>query len=189
MPDRVRIVRDAAGGAVTLRDAGAESLVECTQWVPQPIEQVFAFFSDARNLERITPPMLRFRVLHMTTATIASGTEISYRLRLHGLPIAWTSRIIDWEPPRGFTDMQTRGPYRYWHHRHAFESHAGGTHLRDRVRYRLPLHAFLPKWVRAAVEGDLARIFLYRQSAVAALFNCRVTEVAPSGADVVPPNP
>jgi ligand-binding SRPBCC domain-containing protein len=131
---------------------------------------VFRFFADATNLEQLTPPFLRFRVRSMSTPTIQRGTEISYRLYLHGWPISWTSRIEAWDPPYGFTDVQIRGPFRLWHHDHEFTSEQGGTRLRDAVLYRAPF-ARLQRILRLSwVERDLEGIFRYRQQVIRRLF-------------------
>jgi ligand-binding SRPBCC domain-containing protein len=97
------------------------------------------------------------------------GTLIGYRLRLHGLPLRWTSRIELWENERRFVDAQVRGPYRVWHHLHEFAATGGGTHVRDRVEYALPLGSLGNLLGLALVHRDLARIFDYRQAAVARL--------------------
>jgi hypothetical protein len=86
-------------------------------------DAVFDFFSRARNLETLTPPWLRFEVLTKEPIEMRRGTRIEYRLRLHGVPLRWVSRIEEWHPGRGFVDRQVRGPYRLWHHRHEFEPH------------------------------------------------------------------
>ena len=158
----VHIIRNASEGHTTL---------QCAQWVPRPLEEVFSFFADAANLERITPPFLRFHVRAMSTPAIQHGTEISYRLRLHGLPIAWTSRIEEWEPPYRFTDVQIRGPFRLWHHHHEFASEPWGTCLRDTVHYRAPF-AWIQRILRLSwVDRDLERIFRYRQQIIERLFD------------------
>ncbi len=66
------------------------------------------------------------------------GTRIDYRLRLHGLPMRWTSRIEEWEPGERFVDRQVRGPYGLWHHRHTFVASGDGTVVGDEVHYGLP---------------------------------------------------
>src|SRR5690606_37600721 len=113
-----------------------------TQVVGRPIDEVFAFFSDAGNLERITPPSLRFRVLTPSPIDLKDGTLIDYRLSLSGVPFGWRTRIRGWQPPVMFIDEQLRGPYREWIHTHTFATVPEGTRLDDHVQYRLPLHPF-----------------------------------------------
>src|SRR5262249_43066673 len=120
-------------------DAPRAHLIEREQWIARPIEEVFAFYSDATNLEAITPPWLHFSVIRRPPIGVAAGPVIEYRLRWHVVPLRWTTLIEEWEPPHRFVDTQLRGPYRFWQHTHTFEARAGGTLIRDRVRYRLPL--------------------------------------------------
>lgn len=141
-------------------------VLERAQRLPRPVEHVFAFFADARNLEAITPPWLRFRVATAGTIEMRPGTLIEYRLRLHGLPVGWLTRISEWVPGERFVDEQVRGPYRLWHHTHLFERHGGETVVRDRVRYRLPLEPLGAAAHLLLVRRDLARIFDFRQAAV-----------------------
>jgi ligand-binding SRPBCC domain-containing protein len=136
-------------------------LLEREQVISRPVGEVFAFFAQARNLERITPPWLRFRVLR-DPGTLAAGTLIEYRLRLHGVPLRWISRIEDWEAERHFVDRQVRGPYRLWHHTHEFLPCGDSTLVRDRVRYAVPLDRCAHPFVRR----DLERIFDFRREAV-----------------------
>jgi ligand-binding SRPBCC domain-containing protein len=137
------------------------------QTVPRRLDEVFDFFSRARNLELITPPWLGFEVLKAEPEPMRQGTLISYRLRLHGVPLRWQSRIEEWEPGRAFVDMQVRGPYRLWRHRHEFEAVAGsGTLVRDRVDYSLPLGLLGNAAHAAFVSRDLGRIFDFRRDAV-----------------------
>lgn len=148
--------------------------VRAAQWIRSPIGEVFAFFADAHNLERITPPFIGFHVLAVSTPAIGEGTQIDYRLRLHGLPIRWTSRIEDWKPPYFFKDRQIRGPYREWLHEHEFRESDGGTLILDRVRYGLPLDP-LGSWIAGRwVAVDIENIFNYRVD--------RITEILAQGA-------
>jgi ligand-binding SRPBCC domain-containing protein len=142
-------------------------LLERSQRIARPPEEVFAFFSDAHNLEAITPGWLRFRIVTPGQIEMAPGTLIEYRLRLHGLPIRWLTRIEEWEPGRRFVDVQVRGPYALWHHTHEFEADGdGATVVRDRVSYALPLGPLGELARRAIVARDLDRIFDHRLASV-----------------------
>jgi ligand-binding SRPBCC domain-containing protein len=146
-------------------------LLEREQLVPRPVDEVFDFFAQARNLERITPPWLGFEVLTPGPVEMGSGTLIEYRLRVHGVPVRWISRIEEWDSGRLFVDRQLRGPYRLWHHRHEFVARAEGTVVRDRVRYALPLGRLGELPHAAFVRRDLERIFDFRRAAVAQLLD------------------
>jgi ligand-binding SRPBCC domain-containing protein len=124
---------------------------------------VFPFFADARNLEAITPPLLRFRVLPPRPVAMGRGTQIRYRLRLHGMPVAWRTVIAAWEPPHRFVDVQVRGPYALWHHTHSFEPHPGGTLMRDTVVYAIGFGRLGDIAHRLLVSRDLEEIFDFRR--------------------------
>jgi ligand-binding SRPBCC domain-containing protein len=142
-------------------------VLERAQVVRRSIDEVFAFFARAHNLEQITPPWLRFEVLTPDPVAMGAGTLIDYRLRLHGVPLRWTSRIEEWAPGAAFADRQVRGPYRLWHHRHEFEPHRDGTLVRDRVAYALPLGPMGELAASLFVHRDVARTFDFRHDAVA----------------------
>ena len=132
------------------------------QWIPRPIDEVFAFFSDARNLEDITPSWLGFRILTPGPIQIAEGTRIRYRLRLHGIPVGWETEIRRWNPPNRFVDVQLDGPYQLWHHTHRFEPKDGGTLMMDIVRYRLPFGIIGRVVHHLKARRDVERIFDHR---------------------------
>jgi len=146
-----------------------ERRIERSQVVALPLDRTFAFFSDASNLEEITPPWLRFRILTPRPIAMRAGTTIDYRLALHRVPLRWRSEIVEWEPGRRFVDRQVRGPFGRWEHTHTFESRGGGTVIRDSVRYRMPLGIAGAAVHRLLVRGDLERIFDFRRDAVARL--------------------
>ena len=127
--------------------------------VPRPRSEVFAFFSDAFQLENLTPPFLKFSVLTPKPIEMKPGILIDYQLKVRGIPMRWQSRISVWEPENRFVDEQIKGPYKYWHHEHLFEDHEEGTRIIDLVQYDVPL-GFLVHPV--FVKPDLQKIFGYR---------------------------
>lgn len=137
-----------------------EYQLSCAQLVPQSRDKVFEFFSDAFQLEALTPPWLNFEVLTPRSIAMSQGQLIDYRLRLHYVPLRWQSRIDVWEPPFRFVDMQTRGPYKRWHHEHTFEEVEGGTLCRDVVHYSVPGGWLIERFF---VRPDLLKIFTYRR--------------------------
>jgi ligand-binding SRPBCC domain-containing protein len=141
-------------------------VLERVQHLPRPPREVFPFFADALNLERITPPWLGFRVVTPEPIEMRHGTPIDYRLRLHGVPLSWHTEIVQWDPPRRFVDVQLSGPYRLWHHTHSFETAGAGTLMRDVVRYALPLGPLGEIAHRVLVRRDLEAIFDFRAAEV-----------------------
>ena len=151
----------------------AEYVLQRQAFIPAPLDDVFDFFSNANNLEQITPGWLHFRVLTKGPIEMKVGARIHYRLRIGGVPVRWDTRITRWEPGKSFVDRQERGPYRLWDHTHTFETSGDGVLMRDIVHYTLPFgplgrlaHAL---WVR----GALARIFDYRFEQIGQIFGAR----------------
>ena len=139
---------------------------EDEQWVPSDPATTFAFFSDAANLETITPPFLNFEILSPLPVAMRAGALIEYRLRLMGVPLRWLTRIDDWVPGQSFTDIQLRGPYACWIHRHSFSPREGGTLVRDQVRYSLPLEPLSAPVHALFVRGTIERIFAHRRAVI-----------------------
>jgi ligand-binding SRPBCC domain-containing protein len=157
--------------------------LEREQYLDRPLEEVFAFFAQAHNLERITPPWLSFQVLTPDPIAMQVGTLIDYRLRVHGLPFRWMSRIEEWEPGRSFVDRQLHGPYGLWRHRHTFAESGQGTVVRDEVDYALPLGALGNLAHPLFVRRDLERIFAYRQQVVPELLASAIPHEALAAAE------
>lgn len=148
--------------------------LEREQLIPRPVAEVFPFFADASNLEALTPSWLHFRIVSPLPIEMKPGAAIDYRLRLLAIPFGWQTRILEWDPPRKFIDVQARGPYRRWIHLHTFEPHPGPdgrewTRMRDAVDYEV---GWGPLGVLAHplfVKPSLKRIFDYRRARIEAL--------------------
>jgi len=139
----------------------AAFVLERSQVVPVDVTEAFAFFADPWNLEAITPPWLRFRILE-APGTLQKGSLLVYRLRLFGLPLRWRTEIVDWRPPLGFTDVQVSGPYRRWEHSHRLRPVDSGTEIYDHIVYRLPLEPLGDLLAPLTVRPWLTAIFDYR---------------------------
>jgi ligand-binding SRPBCC domain-containing protein len=135
------------------------------QHLDRPPVEVFPFFADAYNLQAITPPSLRFRIVTPGPIEMGAGTLIHYRLQVRRIPVDWLTRIEAWDPGVSFVDVQLSGPYRLWHHTHTFERRGDGTLMRDVVRYALPAWP-LGELAAPLVRRELATIFDFRRDAV-----------------------
>lgn len=148
----------------------AEHIYTGTLEIALPRDEVFPFFANAENLQRITPPSLGFRIITPTPIEMKAGALIDYRISVHGMPMTWRTQITAWDPPFEFVDTQLKGPYKQWIHRHTFTETASGTTLiEDEVRYRLPFEP-LGDLARFFVEREIKGIFDYRQKTVAEVF-------------------
>ncbi len=156
--------RGSGASALSTKSPLHQSLERVT-WLPRPVEEVSRFFSDPANLEHITPPELRFRIVSPQPIELCHGALIDYRLALFGVPFGWQTEISCWEPPHRFVDRQRAGPYRLWVHTHEFLAESGGTRMRDHVEYVLPLGR-LGLVGRRLVRRRLDRIFDFREATI-----------------------
>jgi ligand-binding SRPBCC domain-containing protein len=146
-------------------------ILERTTILRAPLADVFRFFSDARNLARITPASMRFRVLSAPDRPLSEGDRTRYRLRVAGIPVSWTTLITEWRENEAFTDEQQRGPYRLWRHTHSFrELESGVVEMHDRVEYELPLGVVGRLAAGWFVRRQLQTVFDYRAAAIREIF-------------------
>jgi ligand-binding SRPBCC domain-containing protein len=156
-------------------------VLERSERLAVPLERAFEFYGEARNLEAITPPWLGFEVTTPGKIEMRTGALIDYRLKLHGIPVSWRTRIEAWEPPLRFVDAQLHGPYALWEHTHTFARDGeDGVMIADRVRYSLPFGPLGELAHAAFVKRDLERIFDYRAQSVAARLAPRLGRFAPA---------
>ena len=145
-------------------------------FVALPRKQVFEFFADARELGRITPPTLQFKILTPMPLEMSAGTLLNYRIKLHHIPINWTTEICVWEPSKRFADRQIKGPYKVWYHEHTFEEVEGGTLVRDEVHYIPRGGSLIHKWF---VRPDLEKIFNFRHDKLKEIFDEMIAKQTP----------
>ncbi len=140
--------------------------LECALIVPRTIEEIFAVFEDPRNLSRITPSWLNFRILTPEPIVMARGLILDYQIRWLGIPMPWRTLITAYQPPLQFVDEQTRGPFTVWRHVHTFREVSGGIEVADSVEYQLPFGPLGTLAHSAMVRGQLLAIFRFRQKAI-----------------------
>lgn len=151
-----------------LRDGQKEVFAE--QWVPMKSEEIFEFFSDENNLEKITPAFLNFKVLKKSTKVIEKGTLIDYKLSLHGIPVRWKTLIESWDVNKSFVDTQMKGPYQKWHHTHEFIPMGEGTLMRDTVHYQIPVGRVGELVMSQKIASDVENIFKFRRKVIVEKF-------------------
>ena len=157
---------DAFSSLFSWKESCHDRLFEQQQWTPKPLNEVFDFFSDVKNLEVLTPPLLNFKVLDKSTENLQEGTKINYKLKIRGVPAKWTSLITNWQPMNEFADVQLKGPYSKWYHRHLFRPLSGGVLLEDKVVYRLPFSRFGGNILHWFILKDIKTIFIYRRKRI-----------------------
>jgi ligand-binding SRPBCC domain-containing protein len=134
------------------------------QRVPASLDDVWAFFSDARNLLDVTPPHLNLKVTNEVYGdSVYAGQVMTYDVKpLLGIPLSWMTEITHVADKKYFVDEQRKGPYQLWHHQHHFKAIEGGVEMTDLVHYRLPL-GFLGSIANSIlVKKELEKIFTYR---------------------------
>ncbi len=144
----------------------AKHTLHSTHIVKADAERVWAFFSDARNLGRITPRSMGW-VVHTPDPVTEAGAIIDYTVRpLFGVPVSWRTRIEDVEAPVRFRDVQAKGPYRSWVHEHRFTPVQGGVRVDDHIEYEMPFGPLGSLAHRLAVRAQLEQLFAFRATAV-----------------------
>ena len=137
------------------------------------LDEVFEFFSDPKNLARITPESLGFEILEAPSRKLREGDRIRYRIRLFGVPLQWVTLIEEWHDGHSFVDLQERGPYRLWRHLHEFVEVPEGVRMSDRVEYELPLGILGRVFGGWLVRRQLDAIFDFRGRVIREVFSER----------------
>ena len=139
----------------------ADFILASRVWIGRPRSEVFAFFADPASLTLITPPSFRVTILS-APPLLAAGAVIDMRITWLGVPLSWRAYVRECDPPFRFVDVQVRGPYARWEHRHRFLEEDGETMVEDRVTYRLPLGPLGTLAHRVVVGRQLRALWDYR---------------------------
>jgi len=130
--------------------------------IDKPIEEVFSFFSNAENLNKLTPPILDFKILTPLPIAMKRGALIDYKIKLNGIVFKWKTKITAWEPNKRFEDTQLKGPYKVWIHEHLFEVVNGKVKMTDTVTYEAPGGFLEPLINKFYISKKVAEIFEFR---------------------------
>ena len=140
------------------------------QRIATTIENAWEFFSNPRNLSRITPPDMKFEIIPPLPENIFAGLIIRYRITpLMGIPLVWVTEITHCEPPYRFVDEQRFGPYRFWHHQHRFHKQGNETVMEDVVHFALRFEPFM-FFVNSLIDKKVNEIFDFREKTVSQIF-------------------
>jgi len=136
-----------------------------TQTVSLPLADCWRFFSDPRNLSKITPPALRLHVESELPPEIHPGLMIRYTVSpFLGVPMQWLTEITQVRKPEYFVDEQRVGPYHLWHHEHSFRALNGReTEVHDLVHFVPPLGPLGALINAIIIRRELTRIFDFRE--------------------------
>lgn len=141
------------------------------QRIPAPLEEIWEFISDPKNLSVITPPDMGFKTLSGDERKMFAGQIIHYTVTpLLGIKVEWVTEITHVADKAFFVDEQRHGPYAFWHHKHFVKEIPGGTEMEDIVHYRLPMGLLGDLVHPIIVKPKLKEIFEFRRLKLIELF-------------------
>jgi len=143
------------------------------QFLPITRQQAWEFFSSPRNLATITPKRLDFQILSVSgLGHMYEGQIIQYKITV--LPLIrmrWETEITEVSELISFTDVQRKGPYSYWSHKHSFAKVENGVEMTDELEYALPF-GLLGRLTHFLFVGrEVKNIFEYRFLVLNQYFN------------------
>jgi len=139
--------------------------------IESKIDNVFEFFCNAENLQKLTPPSLDFKIITKIPFKLKKGSIIDYRIKLYGVALKWKTEITNWDPPYRFEDSQLKGPYKIWKHSHIFNPIGNKTEMIDIVKYIPKGWPFTFLINNLFVKKEIEKIFYYRTQKIIEIFN------------------
>ncbi len=141
------------------------------QQLPISLEQAWEFFCDPNNLDKITPPDMKFQILSGADQRMHEGQIIHYNIQIApGIWNQWLTEIKNVHPLESFVDEQRAGPYKLWHHKHSLEANENGVLMIDQIHYALPFGLLGDLVHKLYVRKKLQRIFDHRVSVLKEMF-------------------
>lgn len=141
------------------------------QKLPITIEEAWDLLSDPKNLQKITPEYMGFKILSGADRKMYPGQIIQYIVTpVLGIPTKWVTEITHVVDKQYFVDEQRFGPYALWHHKHFLKEIPGGVEMEDIIDYKVPM-GILGQFVYPfLVRPKLDEIFDFRRKKLIEMF-------------------
>ena len=145
--------------------------LETIQNLPISKSHAWDFLSNPKNLKRITPDYMGFKIINGTADKMYAGQIIQYMVTpVMGIPTKWVTEITHVDDGNYFVDEQRFGPYSLWHHKHFIKANKNGVEMKDIIDYKIPLGIIGRIAQPILVAPKLKEIFEYRKNALIELF-------------------
>lgn len=145
--------------------------LETIQNLPISKSRAWDFLSNPKNLKRITPDYMGFKIINGMADKMYAGQIIQYMVTpVMGIPTKWVTEITHVDDGNYFVDEQRFGPYSLWHHKHFIKAIKNGVEMKDIIDYKIPLGIIGRIAQPILVAPKLKEIFEYRKNALIELF-------------------
>ncbi|QTV05733.1 SRPBCC family protein [Faecalibacter bovis] len=142
------------------------------QYINASMDEVWAFFSDAKNLTVLTPDHMKMKVrTNLPDTKLFEGMRIAYTVSpLFGIPVFWETEIVEVSNHSHFVDIQLKGPFKSWKHTHTFLRQGDGVLMVDEIEYELPFGVIGNLFHESLVLKNLEELFIYRKDICQKIF-------------------
>ncbi len=125
-------------------------------------ERIFEFHEQPNVLALLIPPWESARVIQPAKISNVGAQAIIETKILGPIKVRWVAEHTLYDPPRMFEDIQVKGPFRSWRHRHIVELNEDGAILRDEVNYDPPFWFLGRVASPLLIQKRLQKLFDYR---------------------------